>query len=121
MVKKEVIDPDVAFVSQKYKLPFGSVVRFMGFVTLADVPVPSTRPAVPVPTNTLNSYPTKDGSEYLIAPGPFALTALTATNTLRPASASVIVYEAEVAPGMSYPSLSPNVAEKLVVTSERFH
>ena len=100
MVKKEVIDPDVG-VSQKYKLPFGSVVRFMGSVTLADVPVPSTRPAVPVPTNTLNSYPTKDGTEYLIEPGPFALTALTATNTLLPASASVIVYEAAVAPGMS--------------------
>jgi hypothetical protein len=93
----------------------------MGFVTLADVPVPSTRPAVPVPTKMLDSYPTVDGSEYFLGPGPFALTALTATNTCLPASASVIVYDAEVAPGMSYPSLSPRVAEKLEVTSERFH
>jgi hypothetical protein len=55
MVKKETVDPADAFVSQKYKLPFVSVVRFMGFVTLADVPVPSTRPAVPVPTKMLDS------------------------------------------------------------------
>jgi hypothetical protein len=32
-----------------------------------------------------------------------------------------MVYDAEVAPGMSYPSLSARVEEKLEVASERFH